>query len=115
MEINTNIPYIPSTDSSSNLSNKITSAFTEKDDKALKEACEGFESIFLNMMMKEMRKTVDKSGLMSDSFATGTFEEMLDEEVSKAASKGKGIGIADAMYKQLSAQLKNTYKVNNEE
>ena len=67
------------------------------------------------MMMKEMRKTVPESELLSSSFATDTYQEMLDEEISKSASKGNGIGIADAMYKQISAKLKNTYKVNDGE
>ena len=40
--------------------------------------------------------------------------EMLDEEISKDLSKGKGIGIADMMYKQLSVKLNNTYKISEE-
>jgi Rod binding domain-containing protein len=48
---------------------------------------------------------------MPKSFATQTFEEMYDEEVAKSISKGKGIGIADAMYRQMSYQLSKQYKV----
>jgi len=109
MEIGNITPYIPETDSS-NLTNKLQSAYSEKDEAKLKEACQGFESLFLNMMLKEMRKTVPESETGS-SYAMGVFQEMLDEEITETASKGKGIGIADAMYNQLSAKLKNTYKV----
>jgi len=62
------------------------------------------------MMLKEMRKTVPESE-SSNSYAMGVYQELLDEEISKTASKGRGIGIADAMYNQLSAKLKNTYSV----
>ena len=109
MEIGNITPYIPETDSSQ-LTSKLKSAYSEKDDAKLKEACEGFESMFLNMMLKEMRKTVPK-GETSSSYAMNMYQEMLDEEISETASKGKGIGIADAMYNQLSARLKNTYKI----
>ena len=115
MEIGNITPYIPTQDNTSKLSGKLTSAYTEKDDAKLKETCQEFESLFINMMMKEMRKTVPERELLSSSFATDTYQEMLDEEISKSASKGNGIGIADAMYKQISAKLKNTYKVNDGE
>lgn len=115
MEIGNITPYISTQDNTSKLSGKLTSAYTEKDDAKLKETCQEFESLFINMMMKEMRKTVPESELLSSSFATDTYQEMLDEEISKSASKGNGIGIADAMYKQISAKLKNTYKVNDGE
>ena len=107
MEIGNITPYIPPQDTS-NISSKLTSAYSEKDDKKLREACEGFESLFLNMMLKEMRKTVPDN---DSSYAMGIYQEMLDENIAEVASKGKGIGIADAMYKQLSSQLKNSYKI----
>ena len=109
MEIGNITPYIPETDSSQ-ITDKLKSAYSEKDDAKLKEACEGFESYFLNMMLKEMRKTVPESET-GNSYAMGMYQEMLDEEITKTASKGRGIGIADAMYNQLSIKLKNTYKV----
>lgn len=109
MEISNITPYIPETDSK-NITDKLKSAYSEKDDAKLKEACQGFESLFLNMMLKEMRKTVPE-GETSSSYAMGLYQEMLDEEIAETASKGKGIGIADAMYNQLSVKLKNTYKI----
>ena len=115
MEIGNITPYIPTTDNTNQINSKLEKAYTEKDDAQLKEVCQDFESIFVNMMLKEMRKSVNKSGLMGDSFATQTFEEMYDEELSKSISKGKGIGIADMMYKQLSYKLNNTYKVVDKE
>ena len=61
MEINNYTPYIPNQDSSTQLSSKITKAYDENDHKELKQVCQDFESIFLNMMLKEMRKSVPTS------------------------------------------------------
>jgi len=110
MEINNSYtPYIPTQDNSTQASTKLTKAYTEKDEKELREACQDFESIFVNMLLKEMRKSVPSS---SSSYAENTFTEMLDEELANEMSKGGGIGIADMMYKQLSVKLNNTYKVS---
>ncbi len=72
---------------------------SKSDPNALKEACEGMESIFLNIMLKEMRKTIPKSGLMPDTLAkdiyTSLFDQHLSQEVAKA---GKGIGIAEMLF-----------------
>ena len=109
MEIGNITPYIPDRSDTTQITNKLESAYSEKDDAKLKEACEGFETLFLNMMLKEMRKTVPESE-SSNSYAMGLYQEMLDEEIAETAAKGKGIGIADAMYNQLSIKLKNSYK-----
>ena len=63
------------------------------------------------MLFKEMRKTVGSS---ESSFALDTYQEMFDDEISSSVSQGKGIGIADMMYKQLSYKLNNTYKTVDE-
>lgn len=76
------------------------------DDEKLKEACEDFESIFLNMLLGTMRKTIPDGELVEKSNATSTFETMLDEEYAKKMAKAGGIGLADVLYKQLSAKYK---------
>ena len=69
----------------------------------LREACEGFEAMFLSMMYKQMRATVPETDLFGKkSNAIKIFEDMRDTELMTAASKAGGIGIADMMYKQLS-------------
>jgi len=71
------------------------------DDKALKTACQEFESVFLNMMLSTMRKTIPESDLIEKSQGTEMFEQMLDDEYAKSLSKSGGIGLADMMFKQL--------------
>lgn len=73
-------------------------------DEALYKACEDFESIFTQLVFKEMRKTVDKTELTDGGFAEEIFQGMMDEEVAKAAAKRNGT-IADILYQQLRLQL----------
>lgn len=72
------------------------------DDEKLMETCREFESVFLYMMFKEMRKTVpDSDGVIEKSQGTKIFEEMYLEEMSKELSKtDDGIGIAKMLYNQ---------------
>ncbi len=67
----------------------------------LKKVSQNFESIFIDMMLKEMRNSVEKSNLFGNSQATQFFESMRDEEVSKQLSASGGIGIGSMIYEQL--------------
>lgn len=84
----------------------------EVKDKELKEACQQFESYFINKLLKQMRSTINYSDMVPRSNAEKTFQEMLDEKYSEQASKGKGIGLADMMFKQI--KMQDAYKnINN--
>ncbi|MCI7611398.1 MAG: rod-binding protein [Selenomonadaceae bacterium] len=72
--------------------------------KKLKDACKGFESMFIQMMWKEMRKTVPENSLFGESDGEKIFQDMLDTEMSDRMSEAGGLGLADVMYKQLTAQ-----------
>ena len=72
----------------------------------LKEAARQFEMIFLDMMMKSMRKAAPGES-MFDSEATRTFTSVLDQELSRKLADQGGLGLADLLVKQLS-QLQST-------
>ena len=72
-----------------------------KDLKSLRKSSQEFEALMLNEMLKSMRKTVPDSGLFQKNNSTEIFRDMLDSETAKAASRGKGLGIGEAMYKQM--------------
>ncbi|MFT9495702.1 rod-binding protein [Anaerosolibacter sp.] len=77
-----------------------------QDEKKLMQACKDLESVFVNMMFKNMRATVPSDGFIEKSFGRETFESMLDEEIAKTIGKGQGVGLAQQMYKQLSRNIK---------
>ncbi|MBZ4645067.1 MAG: peptidoglycan hydrolase FlgJ [Petroclostridium sp.] len=89
---------------------ELQKAFDQKDEKKLREACRGFEQLFMNMVYKQMKATVLKSELVPNSFARETFESMLDEEFVSKASEGRGMGLGEMLFKQLSAKMESMYK-----
>ena len=85
------------------LEERAGSVTSEADREKLKKACQEFEAIFLNMMLKQMRGSVVEGEFTEKSHAREIFEEMHDEELSKAMSQGKGMGLAQQLYQQLTA------------
>ncbi len=69
--------------------------------QSLRESSREFETMFVMEMMKSMRKSIPDGGLFEKDIATETFTEMLDLETAKAATAGKGLGIAELMYRQM--------------
>ena len=81
----------------------LEAAVKQDDGVQLRKACEGFESYFLQILFREMRKTsLNAGGLFEKSNAEEIFEDMLYEEYSKTAARKGGIGLADMMTRQLS-------------
>ncbi len=87
-------------------SDAIDKAMNDKDTKELKKACVEFESYFLQLMLKEMRNTVtSKDGALPKGQEEQMFQEMLDEENSKNIASGRGIGLADMMFRQMTKNI----------
>jgi flagellar protein FlgJ len=61
--------------------------------------------MFVNMMMKSMREATPQDSL-NDSQTSKTFTSMLDQQLSQTVAK-RGVGLADMLIKQLSAQQGN--------
>lgn len=81
---------------------KLAAAMSDKDNSRLKEVCQDFEAVFLNMMLQSMRATVPKSDLMGSGHGKEIFESMLDQKLSENMAKAGGTGLADMLYTQLS-------------
>lgn len=92
---------ITSSNTSTSIQNKKDTSFTNATDEELMDACREFEAYFVEQLMKQMQKTVMKSGLTEESETESYFKDMLYQEYASEASKGQGIGIAKMMYEQL--------------
>lgn len=75
----------------------------------LREACEGFESIFLQKMWEQMRKNVKKEGYLH-SKDEEAYQSMFDVELAKKMASAGGIGLADMLYEQLGQKLASASK-----
>jgi len=69
--------------------------------KALMEAAQQFEGLFLNMLLSEMRKTVPDTDLFGDKRAEKLFQSMLDQEIADHSVKSQSLGLAKMIYDQL--------------
>ena len=83
--------------SSNARSNKID---IDKNDK-LYQLCLELETFLVKNLLNGMRKTVQKSGLIDNSFAGKMYEDMLYDEYAKDFTKNANFGLAEQAYLQL--------------
>lgn len=84
-----------------------TSKLTEN--KELKEACQGFEAIFLKSMLKNMRSSLPGEALFeTDNHGMDIYKSMHDETLAEGLSKqGTGIGLGEFLYNELRDKIPN--------
>jgi peptidoglycan hydrolase FlgJ len=92
-------------DLNKNRAENLSRVSEDAENEKLLEVCREFESIFVNMMLKTMRGTVDdESSLVPKSEGTKMFEQMHDEEMSRKLSlQGAGFGLADTLFNHMKA------------
>ena len=67
----------------------------------LRKACSEFESVFIAFLLKEMRATVDKSGLIDGGKSEQLYESMMDAQLARKIASTGGFGLAKMLYEQL--------------
>jgi murein DD-endopeptidase MepM/ murein hydrolase activator NlpD len=70
----------------------------------LREACHGFESVFISKLFSQMRATVPKDGLLRGQYED-QYYSMFDKAMCDKMAEAGGIGLADMMYRQLKAKV----------
>jgi flagellar protein FlgJ len=74
----------------------------EEREEKLKKVSQKFSALFVNLMLKEMRKTIPKSEYLDGGLKEDIFREKLDQEYVKEISSSKQLSIAKSLYEQLS-------------
>jgi peptidoglycan hydrolase FlgJ len=77
----------------------------EKEKKKLMDACVETESIFVGMMLKQMRNTIHKGEILNGGQTEEIFSDMLYDQYSLSLSKTANLGIAKQMYQQMSKAI----------
>jgi len=81
-------------------------------DLALKQVAQQFESLFLNLMLKSMRdaNAVFEEDSLFSSNESQFYRDMYDQQLSlsMAHNSSGGVGIADALYRQMSLREEET-------
>ena len=73
----------------------------DRSPETLRAVAQQFESLFAQMLIKSMRATSFGDGLM-DSQQSDFYRDMFDQQISVELAKGKGLGLADMLMRQLS-------------
>jgi flagellar protein FlgJ len=70
----------------------------------LYEQCLALETFLTKTIISGMRGTIQKSGLMDDSFAGKMYEDLLYDEYAATYTKNANFGLADLAYLELTGQ-----------
>jgi peptidoglycan hydrolase FlgJ len=71
----------------------------------MRAQAQDFEAQFLNTMFQQMYQGVGGDGPFGNSASVGPWRSFLTDEYAKSFAKNGGIGIADAVYKQMLARV----------
>lgn len=84
---------------------ELRQAARQNSPEAVKAAAKQFEALFMNMVLKSMREATPQEGLF-DSQQSRMYTSMLDQQLSQNMAS-RGIGLADALFRQLSNKLES--------
>ena len=84
-------------------------------DMELQKACNEFESVLISFLLKEMRATVDKSGLIDGGKSEELYQSMMDVELARKLSSAGGLGLAQMLYDQLRSKSGSDARSSGEE
>ncbi len=71
------------------------------DGKAIRKAAEEFEAVFLSQMLAPMFETLESDTLFGGGPGEDIYRSMMVEEYGKAIARSGGVGIADAVAREL--------------
>lgn len=72
-----------------------------KANKAVKQAGQDFEAMFLAQLLQPMFKGIETNGMFGGGPGEDIYKELLVEEYGKAVSRAGGIGIAEQVQSEL--------------
>ena len=75
------------------------------DEAKLREAANEFEAIFIQQMLKTMRKTSLESNFIKKSEGEKIFRSMLDDQYAILSAKSGRLGLGEMIFQQLRSNL----------
>jgi soluble lytic murein transglycosylase-like protein len=83
---------------------QVTSTVKDKTtyrDEDIRKVAKQFEAMFAGIMLKTMNESVERSSLVKKSMGESIFQDMLTDEYANKMAEGKGLGLADVLYKSI--------------
>lgn len=101
---------------SERIAENFAKSYQYKENNRLKEASQGFEALFIQIMLRAMRNTVPKSSFSQKGLDYDIFMGMFDEEISKRISERNSIGLSRLIYNEIENNLnrKNSIPIRRE-
>lgn len=65
------------------------------------EAVKKWDSYFIQTLLREMRKTIPKSGLVQNSFAMDMFYDMLDKQIADNIAESGGLSLSKNLFRRM--------------
>lgn len=84
------------------------------DHAQIKQMAEEFESFFLGIVLKSMRDTLPKDGIINGGNAEDIYRSMLDAEYAKEMARQRTTGLADNIENYLRQSYDSTIKTHND-
>ncbi len=102
-----------SAQSASKLEQQLKSDYSNSTDEELMDACKQFEAYFLELMFKEMMKTIPKN---EDNAASTTnmldyYKDQMIQGIAKESTEQNSLGLAQTLYEQ----MRRNYGLDNQE
>jgi peptidoglycan hydrolase FlgJ len=79
---------------------KLKTAVRQQDPTALRQVAQQFEGLFAKMLLKSMRKAIGKDPIFG-SDQSQMYQGMFDDQLSLELTRGRGLGLADMLMRQL--------------
>jgi Rod binding domain-containing protein len=73
----------------------------EKRLEKIKKTCADLESVFINSLIKTMRQSFAQEGALEKAPGADIYDSMADQQLAVFLSRGTGLGLGRAVYKQM--------------
>lgn len=74
----------------------------------LRHAAREFEAVMVEHMLKTVRQSFPKSGFLPSGAGQSLYQDLADEQMAKAISRGGGLGLGDVLIRSLTrSRMKN--------
>ncbi len=86
--------------------------YSDEQKTRISKAAKDFESLMTSMMLKSMNET-NNGFFGEDSYGGDYFNSIFENEIAQKMSQGKGIGIADILYRKITGEELNKIQDEN--
>lgn len=83
------------------------------DVERLRKICANFEAIFVQKLLKSMRRSNSEDSLFGNGLGAETYQSMFDAQLSEKIANDGGFGVGKLLFNELSARLHATESQKN--